>query len=85
LELLKKFVDVYGDAAAHVVHLVNSDQLIGLFEELVVKRYDYELTVFGSLFDELSDVGSVLEVKGCVDLVHEVNCVGFVLMQCVDE
>lgn len=85
MEVLDEFLDVNRDAAAHVVDLIDADQLVGFFEELVVQRDHYELTIFCSFLDEFSYVGSILEVQGCVDFVHEVNCIWLVLMQGVDK
>ena len=43
--------------------------------------YDYELRVLSSLLDVVGHDGDVLEVQGGVDLVHDVEWGGFVVVE----
>ena len=47
--------------------------------------YDYELRVLGPLLDIVGHDGDVLEVEGGVDLVHDVEWGGFVVVEGEDE
>ena len=47
--------------------------------------YDYELRVLSSLLDVVGHDGDVLEVQGGVDLVHDVEWGGFVVVEGKDE
>lgn len=69
------------DDSRLVIGLVDSNQLVSQIEHVVSQRYYDELSVSGSLLYVVSHYCYVLEVKSCVDLVHEVQRSGFVVVQ----
>ena len=52
---------------------------------IVPQGYDYELRVLGPLLDIVGHDGDVLEVEGGVDLVHDVEWGGLVVVEGEDE
>jgi len=65
--------------------LVDAHQAIGQLEHVGPQGYDYELRVLGPLLDIVGHDGDVLEVEGGVDLVHDVEWGGFVVVEGEDE
>ena len=62
-----------------VVCLVDANEPVGQLEHVVTKGDDDELGILGPLLDVVGDDADVLEVKSCVDLVHDVERRGLVV------
>ena len=78
-------VGVEGDALGAVVSLVDPHQSVGQLEHVGPQGDDDELGVLGPLLDVVGHYGHVLEVQGGVDLVHDVEWGGLVVVEGEDE
>ena len=74
-------VGVDGDALGGVVRLVDADQPVRQLEHVGPERDDDELGVTSPLTDVVRHDAHVLEVQGRVNLVHDVEGRGFVVMK----
>ena len=79
------FSRIDGDAFGTIVGLINTHETICQLKHIASQGYDDELCVFGPLLDVICHDGDVLEVQGRVNLVHDVQRGGLVIMQSKDQ
>ncbi|RUS83430.1 hypothetical protein EGW08_008802, partial [Elysia chlorotica] len=72
---------VQRDRLGAVVRLVDPDQTVGQFEHVVPQRDNDELSILLSHLDVVGYDGNILEVEGGIDLVHDVERGGLVVVQ----
>ena len=64
---------------------VDADEAIGQLKHVVAQADDDELCVLRPLLDVVSHNRHVFEIKGCINLVHEVQRCRFEMMESENE
>ena len=73
------------DTLGALVRLVDSNQSVRKLKHIVAQADDDELGILGSLLDIVGHDGDVAKVKGCVNLIHEIERRGLEMVQGKDQ
>eukprot|EP00428_Durinskia_dybowskii_P065473 CAMPEP_0170384264 /NCGR_PEP_ID=MMETSP0117_2-20130122/15907_1 /TAXON_ID=400756 /ORGANISM="Durinskia baltica, Strain CSIRO CS-38" /LENGTH=213 /DNA_ID=CAMNT_0010640005 /DNA_START=219 /DNA_END=860 /DNA_ORIENTATION=- len=90
LDLQRRLLDleggwVDGNGLRDVLRLVDPHKEVRQLEHVIPQGDDDELGILRSLFDVVCDDGDVPEVQSGIDLIHEVQWCGLVVVQCKDQ
>ena len=82
---LGNFSRIDGNTLGTIISFINTHETICQLKHIASQGYNDKLCIFGPLLDVIGHDGDVLKVQGRVNLVHDVQRGGLVIMQSKDQ